>query len=65
MEGDAPVKQSSIQYSAQAPAGVSGATQAALAPFGPQWSSHHGSNAVLLPGAGWLDASARRSSRSG
>lgn len=50
------MKQSSIQYSAVVPAGVSPACQAALAPFSPQWSSHHGSNAVLIPAAGWLSA---------
>lgn len=50
------MKQSSIQYLEQAPADVSAAAQAALAPFGPRWSAHHGSTAVLLPAEAWLPA---------
>ena len=49
------MKQSSVVYSATVPPGVSGAAQAALAPFEPQWSSHHGSNGVLVPLERWLD----------
>jgi NADH-quinone oxidoreductase subunit C len=49
------VKQSSIQYSATVPAGVSAAAQAALEAFPPQWSSHHGGNGVLVPAESWLD----------
>jgi NADH-quinone oxidoreductase subunit C len=50
------VKQSSIQYTDEAPATVSAAARAALTPFGPRWSSHHGSQAVLIPSEKWLDA---------
>lgn len=50
------MKQSSIQYLEQAPASVSAAGQAALAPFGPRWSEHRGCNAVLIPAAAWLPA---------
>ena len=50
------MKQSSIQHGDQAPAGVSTAAQAALAPFQPRWSSHHGSHAVLIPAESWLPA---------
>jgi NADH-quinone oxidoreductase subunit C len=49
------VKQSSVQYSPTAPAGVSAAAQAALKPFSPQWSSHHGSHGVLVPAEAWLE----------
>jgi NADH-quinone oxidoreductase subunit C len=49
------VKQSSLEYTDVAPATVSAAAQAALKPFGPRWSSHHGSNGVLVPAEAWLD----------
>ena len=49
------MKTSSIEYSQSVPAGVSAATQAALAPFEPQWSSHPDSPGVLVPAARWLE----------
>jgi NADH-quinone oxidoreductase subunit C len=49
------VKSSSIQYGQTVPAGVTTATQAALAPFGPTWSSHPDSPGVLVPAERWLE----------
>jgi NADH-quinone oxidoreductase subunit C len=50
------VKSSSVQYQAEAPAGVSAAAKAALAPFGPRWSFHHRTVGVLVPAERWLEA---------
>ena len=50
------MKHSSIRYSPQAPAGVSAAAQAALAPFHPEWSEHHGALGVRIPAAAWRSA---------
>ncbi len=50
------MKETAITYLEAAPAGVSAAAQAALAPFHPRWSSHHGSHAVLIDAQGWLEA---------
>ena len=49
------MKSSSIQYEASAPAGVSAAARAALEPFGPRWSLHHGTVGVLVPAERWLE----------
>src|SRR5687767_2102344 len=49
------MKSSSIPYSASPPAGVSQAAQAALAPFGPQWSDQPGSPGVLVAAERWLE----------
>lgn len=50
------MKSSSIQYREEAPTGVSAAARAALAPFAPRWSQHHGTLGVLIAGERWLDA---------
>jgi NADH-quinone oxidoreductase subunit C len=50
------VKQSSTQHLAEPPAGVSAAARAALAPYEPTWSLHHGSVACQVPADRWLEA---------
>jgi NADH/F420H2 dehydrogenase subunit C len=49
------VKQSSTVYVDAAPAAVGAAARAALAPFGPRWSSHGGTVGVLVPAERWLE----------